>query len=134
LNRSRMSVLGELRSCRIVNPVVITRTAEVEDQAAIDLVLGLLGVEAVHLRDEAEDFATDVERQVLLGEDRRVGIGECEDRDDIEIAPAGLERAAASPAFELRRIGAVGSRGIGCHGGIARITVWSGTPAGYDGR
>ena len=41
-----------------------------DDQTAIDLVLGLLGIEAVHLRNQAEDFATDVKRQILFGEDR----------------------------------------------------------------
>ena len=50
-----------------------------DDQTAIDLVLGLLGVEAVHLRDEAEDFTPDVFGQIILCEDRGVGIGERED-------------------------------------------------------
>ena len=90
-----------------------------DDQTAIDLVLGLLGIETVDLGDQAEDFATDVDRQVIRGEDRGVGVGEGEDRDDVEIAPAGLERAAASPAREPRRIVAEGLRGIGWHGGVS---------------
>ena len=104
-----------------------------DDQTAIDLVPGLLGIEAVHLRDQAEDFATDVERQILFGEDRGIRIGESEDRDDVEITPAGLERTPASLAFEPRRIGAMGLRGIGWHGGGSLVTVCWDTPAGCDG-
>ncbi len=116
---------------RILDPSLIARYAEMQDHSAIDLVSGLLGVEAARLRDEAADLGTDIEGEVFRGKDRRPWVGDCEDRDDIKVAPAGMEFLTTATALQSRRTGIVRRWRIGRHGGVSR---WDWTADGPDER
>jgi hypothetical protein len=86
----------------------------VKNQPTIDLVLCLLSVETVELGSETEDFRTDVTGQVFGGEDRWGRIGNRDDRNDVEVASAGMKLAPAAPAEWA------GALGVACVGRIAR--------------
>jgi hypothetical protein len=93
----------------------------VENHAAIDLVPDLLIALAAQLHDEAADLGAGVEGEVFLAVDGGPWVGHGEDRDGMEIAPAGLEPSTASAALEARRLSIVCDRRIGGHGlGLAR--------------
>ncbi len=84
-----------------------------KDEPPIDLGLGLLSAQAVHLRGEAKDFLTDVIGQVFLGEDRRRRVGDGEYRDDIEVAFSWMKLSPAPTAGGLSRVGVICAGGVG---------------------
>jgi hypothetical protein len=63
----------------IRDPIEVTRLAQVKDQAAIDLILGLLRVEVFHLREQTLNFVLDVARRIDFGKDRRRRVGHGKD-------------------------------------------------------
>jgi hypothetical protein len=80
------------------------------------LVLSVLRIQASHLHQKSLDIVFGVVRQLVLGKDRRRRVGDREDRDNVEIALAGMKFAAATPArrsFGFGLFGLVGGEGHG---------------------
>jgi hypothetical protein len=77
------------------------------------LVLSALLIQASHLLQQSLDFVFGVARQLVLGKDRRRRVGDREDRDDVEIAVAGMKFTAATPARRSFGFGLVGGEGHG---------------------
>ncbi len=86
----------------LLDPVLITGRAEVEDHPAMDLVARLPLIEAPKLRDQPTDLGADVLGEVALVEDGRIGIGHGDDRDRVQLAPPGDQLAPASAAGDRR--------------------------------
>jgi hypothetical protein len=63
----------------------------VKNVAAIDLVLRLLCIELPQFCKEPLDLVLDIAGQVFLAEHRGGRVSDCKDRNDIEIAAAGLK-------------------------------------------
>jgi hypothetical protein len=87
-----------------------------KEHPAIDLVLSVLRIQASHLLQQSLDFVFGVARQLVLGKDRRRRVGDREDRDDVEIAVAGMKFTAAMPARRSFGFGLVGLVGLEGHG------------------
>ena len=79
-----------LGSRGILDPIVVTRLAQVKDHPAIDLILGLLCVEVFHLFEQPLNFVFEVARQIVCGKDRRRRVGHGKDGNDVVVAPAGM--------------------------------------------
>ncbi len=86
----------------LLDPVLITGRAEVEDDPAINLVARLLLVESVELRDQPTDLGADVLGEIALVEDGRIGISHGDDRDREQLAPPGDQFVPAPPAGDRR--------------------------------
>jgi hypothetical protein len=52
--------------------------------------------EALHLTDQSFDLGTNVPVKILLGEDRRLGVGDGIDPDEVVIAPARMDLLRAA--------------------------------------
>jgi hypothetical protein len=95
----------------------------VENYAPEDLILRLVGVELIQLCSEAENLWPDISGQVFFRENRRRRVGNGQDRDDVKIAPARMERSPATTAGELGVIGVIRGGGVGRHAGL--LMRWS---------
>lgn len=81
---------------RVLDPAIEARNAQVDRLPAGDLAIQLLLVEALRPKDQALDLGPDIQVEVLIGDDRRLGVGDGIDPDEVVIAPARMDLPLAA--------------------------------------
>src|SRR5262245_39619524 len=79
------AVASSLPARWVYDPPPVAGAAQVQAQPAVDLVQRFLLRQACHAGEELLDLLADVPGQILLGNDRRPGVGHRLDGDAVEV-------------------------------------------------